>query len=150
MGDFLSAAYTVLKATGRPLTAKELADAAIAHGVLATRGRTPGQTMKSKLSTDILATRERSLFMRVAKARFALREWTTHEEHVADRYQKALFDEDIIVIPRSSLGAYVPGPGLHRRPINSDRLRAESLAMRRRDAEETLEVIQLVSQFTVK
>jgi len=65
--------------------------------------------MKSKLSTNILKQGDRSFFMRSAKGRFALREWNKfYPEHIADRYQKALFDEDIVVFPAGSLHDMFP------------------------------------------
>jgi hypothetical protein len=71
--------------------------------------------MKSKLSTNILTKKERSLFMRTTKGQFALREWANEDqpEYVADRYQKALLDEDILVFPARLLSQFIPGPGLH-------------------------------------
>jgi predicted NUDIX family phosphoesterase len=105
--------------------------------------------MKSKLATDILERGARSVFMRSAAGRFALREWQHLNEHVADRFQKALFDEDILVIPASSLGKYVPGIGLYTGPVQGVSFQAECRAMRRRLAEDDPSVIQLVSAFVL-
>src|ERR1700743_653326 len=100
MGMFLKAAYEVLRASRRPLSASEITELAQVGGLLKTSGQTPSQTMKSKLSTNILKKRDQSVFMRADKGRFALREWKQeYPEHIADRYQKALFDEDIVVFP---------------------------------------------------
>src|SRR5207249_12066340 len=88
MGDFLTAAYQVLKMKGSPLTATEITSAAVESNLLDSHGLTPWQTMKSKLSTDILNRGDKSKFMRSDAGRFALREWKgTIAEHVADRYQ---------------------------------------------------------------
>src|SRR5208283_4068036 len=96
VGVFLKAAYEVLGLTKKPLTAPEIVEAARTLGLLKTSGKTPEQTMKSKLATNILMNGDRSPFMRAAKGRFALRGWKgEYPEHVADRYQKALVDEDI-------------------------------------------------------
>ena len=150
MADFLKAAYHVLKDRDEPLTAKEITEIAINSLVLETNGRTPWQTMKSKLSTDILRLGEHSHFMRTAKGQFALREWKERlGEHVADRYRKALFDEDIIVFPAGSLPRYVPGVGIHLNDFDRDALLLECRPMRRRQAEEDFSVIQLVSVFIV-
>lgn len=150
MADFLKAAYEVLKDRQEPLTAREITAIAKREQRLFTGGLTPWQTMKSKLSTNILSLGERSLFMRTAKGKFGLREWNrTMIEHVADRYQKALFDEDIVVFPAASLPRYVPGVGIHSNSFDRDALLDECHAMRRREAEETFSVIQLVSVFIV-
>src|SRR5688500_18748079 len=135
MGAFLDAAFKVLNSAGEPLTAAEISSRAIEKGLLATRGHTPSQTMKSKLSTDILVKGDRSRFMRSAQGRFALRAWRDQmTEHVADRYQKALFDEDIVVFPATSLSKYVPTTGLSK--LEAPELIRELRPMRRRDAEE--------------
>src|SRR5688572_6053719 len=109
MALFLTAAYQILSTENRPLPADEITQLARDRGLLPTTGRTPAQTMKSKLSTDILRRGDASVFMRSDKGLFALRAWK-HEigEHIADRYTKALFDEDIVVIPVNRLSRYVP------------------------------------------
>jgi predicted NUDIX family phosphoesterase len=150
MGVFLSSAYDVLKQEGRPLTAQEITATAIARGLLRSTGQTPSQTMKAKLSVDILRNGPRSLFKRSEKARFALREWTEVREHVADRYQKALFDEDIVVFPTKLRSTYVPTVGLNTGKLDSEGLLAECYPMRRRLAEEDTSVIQLISVFVVR
>src|SRR5271157_3422033 len=129
MGVFLRSAYEVLKAEGRPMTALEMTTAAIERGLIRSEGQTPAQTMKAKLSVDILRNGSRSLFKRSEKARFALREWDEITEHVADRYQKALFDEDIVVFPGEVRTAYVPNIGLNTGPLDTQGLLAECYPM---------------------
>ncbi len=151
MGVFLKAAYEVLHITRKPLTAPEIVEAARALSLLNTSGKTPEQTMKSKLATNILKNGDQSRFMRAAKGRFALREWKgEYPEHIADRYQKALFDEDIIVFPATSLRRYVPVDGLYCGIFNKQELYNECQPMRRREAEENFSVIQLVSVFVIR
>jgi predicted NUDIX family phosphoesterase len=106
--------------------------------------------MKSKLSTDILRLGGKSRFMRTEKGQFALREWKNRlGEHVADRYQKALFDEDIVVFPAGSLARYVPGVGIHSGDFDHRALLGECCPMNRIAAEQDFSVIQLVSVFVV-
>jgi hypothetical protein len=120
MGDFLDAAHRVLQHEGRPLTPKEITEIAIAQGWLETSGDTPHHTMRARLSDDILHRRGRSLFMRKDKSLFALREWGGIE-YTADRFQKALLDEDAVVFDASLLKSFVPRPGLHTAPIAAGR-----------------------------
>jgi len=151
VGVFLKAAYEVLHITKKPLTAPEIVESARARGLLKTSGKTPEQTMKSKLATNILTKGERSPFMRAAKGRFALREWKgEYPEHIADRYQKALVDEDIVVFPATSLRRYVPVDGLYHGNFDKSELYNECRPMRRREAEEDFSVIQLVSVFVIR
>ena len=150
MADFLKAAFEILKDSQEPLTAQEITEIALRKNHLQTSGLTPWQTMKSKLSTEILRSGTGSIFMRTAKGKFALRAWKERlGEHVADRYTKALFDEDIIVFPAGSLARYVPHIGIHKNDFDRDALLGECRPMRRREAEEDLSVIQLVSVFVV-
>jgi predicted NUDIX family phosphoesterase len=133
------------------MTAREIVEVATKDGLLHSKGKTPSQTMKSKLSTNILSLGPQSLFMRVGEGSFSLREWKGfYPEHVANRFKKALFDEDIIVFPARLLGRFIPSVGLYGGAIDRDRLLAECKAMRRRDAEEDKSVIQLVSVFVVR
>jgi predicted NUDIX family phosphoesterase len=151
VGRFTRAAYEVLKRESRPLTSREITEIAQRDGLLRTAGRTPWQTMKSKLSTDILSRGPDSLFMRVEEGRFSLREWKgMYPEHVAPRFVKALFDEDIVVFPAASLKRYVPVVGLYAGDFDRNDLVHECRAMRRQDAEEDDSVIQLVSVFVVR
>ena len=148
MGRFLNAALQVLRDEKRPLRPQELVQLANDRGYLETRGKTPWQTMKSKLSTNILKEKEHSLFMRTSAGLFSLREWS-QREFVAPRFEKGLLEEDIAVIPRESLGHFIPGPGLVRSPFDIRRLLTEYAPMRRSEAERDFSVIQLISVFLV-
>jgi predicted NUDIX family phosphoesterase len=152
MGHFLEVANMVLQYERKPLTAKEITTIAQEKNWLHSAGKTPSQTMKSKISTDILKKKESSVFMRTDKARFALRIWKPEiQEYVADRYKKALLDENAVVFPATSLKKYLPGPGLHPCPLkNSGELLRECRPMLRRLAESDTTVIQLVSVFILR
>ncbi len=152
MGHFLDIAYRILSEEGRPLTAREITTRASQVGLLHTQGKTPWQTMKAKLSTEILRKKDRSPFMRTEQGRFALREWKVQrfDEYVAGRYTRALLEEEVVVFPAPSLTRYVPHPGLISNPLkNSRALLDECFPMLRRIAEEDFSVIQLVSVFIV-
>ena len=153
MGHFTDAAHRVLSEERRPLSARDLTELGLERGYLSTSGKTPSQTMKSKLSTDILKLKSRSLFMRTAEGKFGLREWkdATNAEYVADRFSKGLMRERVAVFPSSSLSKYVPGTGLH--PItleNSEALLAECRPMLREQAEQDFKVVQLISVFILR
>lgn len=150
MGHFLDTAYKVLSDAKEPLTSMKITEIGTQNSWLHTTGKTPWQTMKSKLSTDILRNKEKSLFMRAEKGLFALRSWDKNE-YIADRYQKALLEEDIVVFPASSLNKYISIPGLHTIPLDdSYRLLRECYAMERNIAENEPNVIQLISVFLVR
>ncbi len=150
MGDYLRAAFLVLSEAEEALGPKEIVAEALRRGFLETEGLTPHQTMKSKLSTDILEKGPDSLFMRSEAGKFTLRARVGQvQEHVAPRFKKALFDEDIVVFKSELLGRYVRGTGLTSEGLNTKELLAETFPMRRREAEEDFQVIQLVSFYIV-
>ena len=149
--SFLDAAEHVLRRAGSPLTPKDIVARATASGLLDSSGATPAQTLKAKLSTDILRRRDRSRFMRTEKNEFGLRVWKSdYTEYVARRYKKALLDEEVVVFPRDVLLDIIDGPGLHRLTSDAtESLLQSTSAMQRRQAEEDYSVIQLVSAFLV-
>ncbi|MGB8861811.1 MAG: winged helix-turn-helix domain-containing protein, partial [Ilumatobacteraceae bacterium] len=94
--SFLDAAEVVLRDAGVPMSPQEILERAVHLGLVTTNGATPSQTMKSKLSVDVLERHEGSRFMRSDPNRFALRSWKPAiTEFFADRFQKALLDEEV-------------------------------------------------------
>ncbi len=153
MSKFLDAAYDVLRRADSPLNAREITARAMERGDIPSSGATPSQTMKSKLSTDIVRKRDQSPFMRTTVGKFALRAWKSRgeKEYVAERQTKSLLRENVLVLPALSLPSYAPCPGLW--PISPERgldLLAECTPMERWRAEGDVEVIQLVSGFVVQ
>jgi restriction system protein len=67
---FLNAAYEILKQASQPLHYTEIANRALAAGLLDTRGQTPEATMGSRLYVD--TKRPGSRFQRVSRGVFAL------------------------------------------------------------------------------
>jgi predicted NUDIX family phosphoesterase len=152
MGHFLDVAYRVLTEEGRPHTAEDIVSIGLDRGWLHSSGKTPWQTMKSKLSTDILRRKRRSRFMRTEPGIFGLREWKpSYREYHATRFEKALLDEQIVVFPAASLEKYVGGSGLHTVPLqNSAELISECHPMQRRHAERDYRFVQLVSVYLLR
>lgn len=148
---YLQAATRVLLEEGHPLHPGAIVEIAVARGYIAPNGRTPAQTMKARLSTHIVKLGESSPFMRTDLGVFGLRQWKGREsEYVAKQFRKSLFDEDILVFPRSSLRQHVPGNGLSTAAFDHVALLGDCQSMRRREAEEDRSVIQLVSVFVVQ
>jgi len=86
--DFLKAAATILQDAEAPLHYREIADRAIAQGLIKTTGRTPWATMNARLTVDIRARGSASHFQRTAPGMFALRIWGLPEQtsrHTARR-----------------------------------------------------------------
>lgn len=73
MMKWLDAADVVLRDAGEPLGMRELSDRILARGLLTTRGRTPWETVRSRIQTDINNKGEASRFIKVGPGIFAAR-----------------------------------------------------------------------------
>src|SRR5712692_104762 len=76
---FYEAALRVLEGTGRPLHVHEITELSIAHNLLSHVGKTPDQTMLSRLAAMARRTRDRRVIV-TAKDTFALVEWAVPED----------------------------------------------------------------------
>jgi hypothetical protein len=145
--SFLDAAEKVLMKVGKPLRPLEIVEHALELGLLRSKGQTPEQTMKAKLSTDVLEKKLGSRFMRTDPNAFGLRTWSHLTEYMADRFQKALLEADIVVFDAGVLRDFFPVDGIT--VLDLERgwdLVAQTFPMQRTEAEETYDVIQLFSQ----
>jgi predicted NUDIX family phosphoesterase len=150
MGRFLSAAFEVLKNSDVPLGPSEIVERAMTLGILWTSGLTPSQTMKSKISTDILQKKESSLFMRAEKGKFTLRPKNqSDDEYIANRFIKKPLSEQILVIPRRQFKKIIPKVGLTKDTLALQRLLLNASSFDRMSAELDKRLIQLVSFFLV-
>ncbi|BDC35415.1 MAG: hypothetical protein EF806_00950 [Candidatus Methanoliparum thermophilum] len=79
---FKEAAYHVLGKKKRPLSAREITKIALKERLITSDGKTPDATMGAVIYTDIKQKGEKSLFVKVKRGLFGLREWgeETHEE----------------------------------------------------------------------
>jgi len=79
---FYEAALRVLEAAGQPLTSVEITERSIAQGLLSHVGKTPEQTMLSRLSAMARRARDRRVTV-TAPDTFALTDWGLPEDAVA-------------------------------------------------------------------
>lgn len=145
---YLEVAEQLLAEKQKPLSAREIVVLAIEKGLIRSEGKTPWQTMKSKLSTDILTNGQNSKFMRAAQGLFALRVFD-NAEFIAIRFKKNKLDEDIAVIRLTDLNRLIPKPGYFQTGIDRNQISTMVQPMRRGQAEEDFTVVQLVSVFIV-
>lgn len=92
MDSYLELAEEVLKVERRPLSAKALITLAYRQGVVPhhLHGRTQFKTMGARISEDIIAKRERSVFFRAAPGRFFLREFLS-DSSIPEEYRQPFF-----------------------------------------------------------
>jgi predicted NUDIX family phosphoesterase len=145
---YLDIAEKFLSENQKPMSAREIVSLALQSGVLFTEGATPWQTMKSKLSTDILNRGSSSRFKRVSQGLFALRTFDENE-FIAARFIKNKLDEEIAVIAGTDLRQLIPEPGYFHTGIDRNRISVLMRPMMRRAAEDDFSVVQLVSVFIV-
>src|SRR6266702_1698367 len=111
---YLRVAEIVLSKSRVPLSAREIADRGIEHGLFGDHvmGRTPEKSMQARLSMDILNRKSGSRFVRTARGRFTLRtsleadadELNTsvseiQQEYVAERRTLRTPREEVLCVP---------------------------------------------------
>lgn len=79
---FYEAALRVLEAAGQPLTSVEITERSVAQGLLSHVGKTPEQTMLSRLAAMARRTRDRQVTVTAADT-FALSAWGLPEDAAA-------------------------------------------------------------------
>lgn len=115
--EFLTVAATVLRTTRVPMTAKQIVDYAMDHALFTERisGKTPHQTMKSKLSVDVRRHGDRSRFVRTRPGAFFIREAVPAEDiYEAKPYSRSPDQSDVRVVLPSKLDALGRFQGIRR------------------------------------
>ena len=153
MGLFLAAAESILRDWGKPMSSDDLTKLFIERKVFLTEGKTPENTMRARLSEELRKNGLNSVFQRVGKNRFALREWR-RKEYIAPEFVKAIpaenlvcFDSSHTVFSKNELNGIFP--------ITTDlmallRNRDEVKVIPRLKAEQNESVKQLVSYVFMK
>ncbi len=72
--DFKAAARLVLEEVGHPLHYGDITEIALESGYLKSRGRTPHNTMRARISVDVRDNPE-SPFSQTAPGVYGLKEW---------------------------------------------------------------------------
>ncbi len=141
----------VLIRANRPMNAGELANAIIRIDPHLLSGQTPQKTVTARISMDILRLQEMSRFVRTGPGRFSLRGKGWEVETVVPRRQIAPIEEDILVIPvddfRRSLGGKL-SYGIYQ--IDRVKILKISKVMRRLEAEESEDFVQLIPTFVIR
>lgn len=105
--EFLIVAEQILENEKRPMSPKEIVAIAIRQKIFSDKrsGKTPHQTMKSKLSVDIRKKGDKSIFVRTKPGVFYLRYLLSESDtpYVAPPFTKPKAAEDILVFNSSWL-----------------------------------------------
>lgn len=145
----LAAVRTVLKQSARPMSAKELVRELQQLEELKLGGQTPWKTVGARLAVDIRQN-PKTEFMRVGRGLYALREWSDLQEVLVSPRKIHPLEEEILVVSVEDFATIVAGsPGRYLRRVPYRRLLRASRPMSRREAEERLDVVQLIPSFLV-
>lgn len=72
---FMEAALAILEDAGEPLHYGEITRRALERGLLKTTGKTPDESLNSRLSVEIKKNGDKSVFVRTEPGTFGLRKW---------------------------------------------------------------------------
>jgi len=152
--SFLEAALIVLRKLSRPLSSREIVDAAVKLDLIRTAGKSPHKTMNARISEDIIRN-EHSLFMRTFHGQFALREWEGEfQEYKPKRRKINPINETILVLRRDKFQSILNEPGdrqsLPFHDIDLSLLLSLSEPMVRLEVEENNEFVQIISLFLIR
>jgi predicted NUDIX family phosphoesterase/dephospho-CoA kinase len=153
--EFLVVAQQVLESERRPLSAREIVDLARERGLFSDKraGKTPYQTMKSKLSVHVRTLGDGSTFVRTSAGRFALRSQVPNERiYAAPRLEPSPPKERVLVFPSLWLEARGRFQGLRRtwKSLYTELLSSGVLEyLDRRAAEDTEDFKQIITYVLV-
>ncbi len=102
MSIFLNIAHQVLDDIGHPMSARDIYNHALNKKLIESKGLTPENTLRARLSENIRTYGEKSIFIRTAANKFALRKWAEDKseikEYFAPRFEKNSNDEYVVCI----------------------------------------------------
>jgi hypothetical protein len=156
MGQFLDIAETVLRSRNVPMKPRQIVDAAKDDGLFSDKlsGKTPHQTMKSKLTVNVLRHKEASRFVRTAPNTFFLRDLLTQPiaAYTAARQAPSGADEQVLTFSSDVLNHIGPFQGVSRswrNRLNYLLANDRCTPMNRLAAEQTEERKQLLTYIPV-
>lgn len=103
MSVFLQIAEQVLEDFGNPMSAKDIYYFASEKNLFKSKGLTPENTLRARLSENIRNKGSQSVFIRVASNKFALRKWDNIEEFKAKPFEKNTIDEYVVCISQDQI-----------------------------------------------
>lgn len=95
--SFLDIAEIILRDYGKAMSSEHIVQLAISQGILITRGLTPSDSMRARLSEDLRQRTTSSRFKRTAPNMFALREWE-EKEYLAPKFVKHISGENVACV----------------------------------------------------
>ena len=139
----------VLRACGRPLSARAIAKELVSRGEVGPKGATPWKTIGARLAVDIRSNAD-SRFMRVGRGMYALRDWSDLVSFDVPARRINPLEEDILVIGRDVFEGLKTGR--HAGPLFDIGYRSlldAAHPVHRMKAENDHSLVQLIPSFVV-
>jgi len=95
---FKEAAYHVLKKEKKPISVREITKVAFKEGLIISDGKTPEATMGAVIYSDIKQKEKKSLFVKVKRGFFGLREWSGETSEEKDETVKFPLGDNLITM----------------------------------------------------
>jgi predicted NUDIX family phosphoesterase/predicted kinase len=155
LSEFLDVAELLFRREGHPMSARQLVDMGFAEGLFSDRisGRTPEQTMKSKLSVEIRKNGSSSRFVRTRPGMFFLRDVADPSRvYVGQARRAPLPHEWVMTFPAKDLHVVGAFQGLRcdwRRYVKQLLSSGRCRAMPRMEAEGTTDFKQVLTYILV-
>lgn len=145
----LTAVENVLRACGKPLTAKAIVKEMADRGEIVPGGLTPWKTIGARLAVEIRSKAD-SQFMRVGRGMYALRAWSDLVPVEVPRRRINPLDEDILIVDRQAFEELKVDRGVGRLfDIHYRDLLAAARPVHRMKAEDDNTLVQLIPSFIV-
>ncbi len=95
--NFKEAACYILKKERKPLSAKEITQLAFNDKLISSKGKTPESTMAVSIYTEMKLNGEKSLFVKVQRGLFSLRDWERKKQEEKEKTEKIKFIANRII-----------------------------------------------------
>lgn len=151
MKEFLTAAELILRRYQKPLEVNDIVTKAMEENILKSKGKTPENTMRARLSEHIRTKGSNSIFMRVGKNKFALREGG-FPEYLAEPFTKKT-NEYVICIKQEKideLGRFFGFSSNYKSYLEIFKNPKNIVCIKRNDANNDYTIKQLVSYVLIK
>lgn len=102
ISSFLKMAEIVLDDIGHSMSSRDIYNHGREKGLIKSKGKTPENTLRARLSEDLIEKGNASIFIRTAANKFGLRKWIYSDnnivEYIAPKFEKDYRSENVVCI----------------------------------------------------
>lgn len=104
ISSFLKMAEIVLDDIGHSMSSRDIYNHGREKGLIKSKGKTPENTLRARLSEDLIEKGNASIFIRTAANKFGLRKWIYSDnnivEYIAPKFEKDYRSENVVCIKK--------------------------------------------------